>query len=277
MKYKFMHLPRLGVGISYKPQFAKDIRKYIKDIDFLEIIAEQLFESNNTQIKLFQELSKLFTIVPHAVSLSLGSVDGINHQASIKLKEIAKKLNSPWVSDHICFTESAGISIGHLSPLPFSMDSVSTLINNFRSLQDTFHVPIILENIAHLFFIPIQEMSEAEFITKIVNSTNCGLLLDVHNLYANCLNHGTDPIGFLNAFPINSIVQLHVSGGSWLQGYYLDTHAAPVPIEVWRLVELILQEVPVRGIVVERDDDINLELLVDDVKKAKILWSRYCK
>lgn len=173
-----------------------------------------------------------------------------------KLAPLIKRLNPPWWSEHICFTKAGGVDIGHLSPLPYTKEAIEVLCRNIASVRRWIDVPLILENIAYLVTLSGAEMTEAQFLTEVVERSNCGLLLDVTNLYTNAVNHGYDVGAFLEELPSDHVVQLHFVGGHWHDGVLIDSHSQSTPQFVWKLMDEVVARFPVKGIVLERDENL---------------------
>jgi uncharacterized protein (UPF0276 family) len=117
-------------------------------------------------------------------------------------------------------------------------------------------VPLILENITYMVTLPGAEMTEAQFLTEVVERSDCGLLLDITNLHINAVNHNYDVGDFFSQLPLERIVQLHFVGGHWHNGVLIDSHSHSTPKEVWQLMDKVVAKVPVKGIVLERDENL---------------------
>ena len=156
-----------------------------------------------------QILADHFPIVPHAVNLSLGSADGIDDEYLEKLADLVDRLDPPWWSEHIAFTRGGAVDIGHLSPLPSTRDSIDMICHNIRRVRQSIAAPLILENITYTVTFPFSEMDEVTFLREVLEAADCGLLLDVTNLFTNATNHGYDPLTFFERLPLERIVQLH--------------------------------------------------------------------
>ena len=120
--------------------------------------------------------------------------------------------------------------------------------------RDTSLQSLILENISYTVALPFGEMTEAGFLREVLDRSDCGLLLDVTNLYANSVNHGFDAREFLDELPLERVVQLHFVGGHWDDGVWIDSHSAATPDEVWNLLEDVLARAPVKAALLERDE-----------------------
>lgn len=250
-----MSLPTLGVGIGFRQPFCSELFLHQQQVDFLEIVAEHYLDvpAQKEQLEL---LAAHFPLIPHAINLSLGSAEGLDTDYLTLLAKLIKQLNPPWWSEHICFTKAGGVDIGHLSPLPYTREAVDVLCRNIEQVRRYIDTPLILENITYMVTIPGGEMTEAQFLGEVAERSDCGLLLDVTNLHINAVNHGYDIHTFLEQLPLERVVQLHFVGGHWHDGILIDSHSHSTPKEVWQLMDEVVARVPVKGIVLERDENL---------------------
>jgi uncharacterized protein (UPF0276 family) len=217
-----------------------------------------------------------FPLIPHGLNLSLGSAEGLDTKYVASVAKLIDRLDPPWWSEHIAFTRAGGVDIGHLAPLPFSRESLDVLSANIAHVRETIEVPLILENITYSVAMPGAEMDEAEFLAELLDRTGCGLLLDVMNLHANAVNHGYDPVRFLDRLPIDRVVQLHFAGGAMRDGLVVDSHSSPAPPAVWELLEAVLERAPVKGIILERDEELPpFDALATELDQARDLGRRH--
>ncbi|MEW6729841.1 MAG: DUF692 domain-containing protein [Acidobacteriota bacterium] len=249
-------LPVLGVGIGFREPFRGELFLQRPQVDFLEIIADHYMDAPPEKEQELELLARHFTLIPHALNLSLGSAEGVDTVYLEKLAKLVKKIRPPWWSDHICFTRAGGVEIGHLAPLPFTHEAVEVFSRNVAQVRRYIDTPLILENITYLLTLPGAEMNEAQFLAEVVAHTGCGLLLDITNLHINSVNHGYNIDEFLTCLPIDAVVQLHFVGGHWHDGQLIDSHSQPTPAEVWALMQQVLACMPVKGVVLERDDNL---------------------
>jgi uncharacterized protein (UPF0276 family) len=206
----------------------------------------------------------------HGIGLSLGSADGLDPERVDHFAQLVGLVHPPWVSEHIAFTRAAGIDIGHLTPLPFTMEAVDTVARNVDTLRAAAPgVPLLLENIAYTFIPSGQEMTEAEFVSEVLAACDCGLLLDLENVHANARNHGYNPVEYLEALPLDRAIEVHLAGGVEHDGIYADTHSRPVPEASWRLLEWLVPRARLRAVIIERDNDVPpFEELIAEVNRA---------
>ncbi len=260
------------VGLSFRPQLKSDIFLYQNEIDFLEITADHYIDATLTKLDELELLKKHFQLTPHGLNLSLGSAEGIDELYLEKFAELVEKIQPEWFSDHICWTKSGGIEIGHLSPVPFTYEALKVLVRNISMVKKRIKTPLILENITYMFRYPFAEMDEAEFLKILLNETDCGLLLDVTNLYINSINHQFDWRKSLDKLPLERVVQLHFVGGHQHKIYLIDSHSYQTPNEIWEVFREVCSRADVKGAILERDGNFpHFSEILEELKTARTL------
>jgi uncharacterized protein len=248
-------LPALGVGLGFREPFRADLFLNQPAVDFLEITADHYFDATPEKEAELELLAAHFTLIPHGLNLSLGSAEGLDQEYLRKFSALVRRLNPPWWSEHIAFTRACGVHIGHLAPLPFTQEAIEAVCRNVAEARQAIDAPLILENITYTVALP-GEMNEAEFLTELLERTGCGWLLDVTNLYTNAVNHRHDLDGICEQLPWDRVVQLHFAGGHEQNGQLVDSHSQPTPPAVWALLECVVEKAPVKGIILERDENL---------------------
>ncbi|MCG7563691.1 MULTISPECIES: DUF692 domain-containing protein [Pseudoalteromonas] len=267
-------LPFLGAGLGYRYQIHNDILANEDEIDFLEIITEKYIGTSPRSIDALTEMAEKFTIIPHGVSLSVGSARKVSKTFLSNVKDVVDILNAPYYSDHLATTECPGIDLGHLSPIQYNDVTLKYTVDNINMVQDTLGIPFVIENITKTLEIPGSTMSEEDFLHQLVDKTGCGMLLDVTNLYTNSVNFGFDAIERAKQLPLDAVVQAHLAGGVWHNGKLIDSHSESIPNQVWQLFEELIPLMPIKGALVERDDNYpDFDELLAEVKKGKKLLS----
>jgi uncharacterized protein len=264
------NIPQLGLGIGWRPEIALAIQRR-NDLGFVEITAENI-TADFIPRPVLQLVDRGLVVIPHGVSLSLGGAGPIDLSRVRHLAALARRLNAPFVSEHIAFVRAAGLEAGHLLPLQRTCAALEAIIDNVRRAQDILPVPLALENISALFQWPEAQFDDGEFVSQILEATNTLLLLDISNVYANARNLKLDPAAFFDAIPLHRLAYVHVGGGVEHDGVYHDSHAAPVPPQSLALLEELCVRCDPPGVMLERDDDfpasdeLNAEL--DAIKLA---------
>lgn len=267
----------LGVGLGYRPVHRAEVFAHRRSIDFLEIIADHYFGASPPKAAELEVLRNHFPLVPHGLALSMGSAEGVDAGYLREFRRVVEAVRPPWCSDHIAFTRAGGIDIGHLTPLPKTEASLRVIRDNLRRVQDVIEAPIILENITESIRYPEDEYTDAEFLARVCDRCDVGLLLDVTNLYINSINHRFDAMEVVRRLPRDRIVQLHFVGGRMEGGRWVDSHDSATQDEIWQLLAAVLAAVPVRGVILERDERIPpLAELVPELHRARALWQQGC-
>jgi uncharacterized protein (UPF0276 family) len=149
------------------------------------------------------------------------------------------------------------------------------MCRNIKRVQSRIDVPLILENITYMVAFP-GEMDEVEFISELLRRSGCRMLLDVENLYINAMNHGYDPLEYLYALPEDCVVQMHLAGGIEHEGFLIDSHSRATPREVWLLAAAAMARFPVKGAIIERDDNLPpFAELAAEIARARALGRSY--
>lgn len=250
-----MELPKLGVGIGFRPQLKSDIFLNRSDIDFLEITSDHYIDSPAKKLDELALLAENFPLIPHSLELSFGSAEGVDEEYLAKLASVIDAAKPAWFSDHICFTRSGGTKIGHLAPVPFTDESLGVFVRNIERVKKRIRVPLILENITYNVQYPSSTMPEPAFIRRLLEETDCGLLLDVANLYINSTNLGFSWREWLREIPLHRVVQLHFVGARRAKDRLIDAHADVTGDEVWNVFREVSVLCDIKGAILERDEN----------------------
>lgn len=249
-----------GVGIGWRPEIDRTVEGLVDrgHAEFVEVVAEDL-HPDALPPSLGRLRGRGVTVLPHAVSLSLGGAEELRTDRVDHLGAVAVALDAPLVSDHVCFVRAGGLESGHLLPVPRTRDALDVVVENVRGAQDRLPVPLALENIAALLAWPDAELTEGAFLAELCARTDVGLVLDVANLHACAVNLAQDPGRVLDDLPLERVAYLHAAGGTTgPDGLYHDTHAHPLgPAVLDLLADLLARCAAVGvhpGVLLERDD-----------------------
>ena len=269
-KCDWNRLPVLGVGLGYRSPFRHSLFPHQSAVDFLEVIADHYFDPSQHRRTELDLLESNFPLIPHGLALSLGSAEGLDPNYLRLYCELVNQLKPAWCSDHIVFTRAGGIDIGHLTPLPKTAASLMVLRDNIRRVKDRTDIPLILENITETIRFPEDEFSDAEFLGRVCDENDVGLLLDVTNLFINSVNHRFDPVKVLERLPKDRVIQLHFVGGHIEGDKWVDSHGHATQDEIWNLLGEVVSQFAVHGIILERDEHIPpIEELVLELNRAR--------
>jgi uncharacterized protein (UPF0276 family) len=248
-------LPVIGVGLGLRREIAEETFDHATEIDWLEFIPENYMGLGGMAKERLETALEAFPLVSHGVNLSIGSTDDLNEAYLSELKALLDRVDAPWWSDHLCFTTIGGAYMHDLLPLPFTREAVRHIAERIKRVQDFVGRPFLLENISFYMNMPGAEMTDAQFLSEIVEQADCGLLLDVNNVYVNSVNHGFDPLDYLREIPVERTVQMHVAGHKRIGEYVIDTHGAALIEPVYELLRWVLARTKVHGVLLERDQN----------------------
>lgn len=228
----------LGLGVGLRGVHFPYLLSERPAVDWLEIISENYMDSGGRPRYVLDQLAERYPIVMHGVSLSIGSSDPLNFDYLNRLKRLADSTRAGWVSDHLCWTGVAGRNTHDLLPIPLSEETLEYVIGRVRTVQDYLERPLVLENPSSYVTFAASTMTEWEFLTRLAHEADCGLLLDVNNVYVSSVNHDFDPVEYLQGVPAERVVQFHLAGHTNMGDYCIDTHDGAVIDPVWQLYKL---------------------------------------
>ena len=265
-------LPFLGYGIGLRTVHFGEILDRRPPIDFFEAVTENFLDTGGRPIQVLDRVAERTPVLLHGVSLNIGSVDPLDRTYLAKVKELARRVRAPWVTDHLCWTGVAGRNVHDLLPLPLTEETLAHVAARVRVVQEILERPLHLENASTYLEFTSSTMGEAEFLARLAREADCGLLLDVNNVYVSCFNHGWDAEAYIDAVPADRIVQVHLAGHTDKGTHLLDTHSDHVKRDVWDLyARLIARTGPITTLV-EWDEAIPaLDVVHAEALKAREL------
>ena len=228
-------LPNLGLGVGLRNKHFNYLLNNPVGVDWFEIISENFMDDFGFASHVLMHVRKRVPVVMHGVSLSVGSTDPINYTYLQKLKALAEVIEPEWISDHLCWTGVAYTNTHDLLPMPMTEESLDHVTERVLKIQDFLKRPLILENPSTYLQFKASTMPEWEFLSELAKKTDCGLLLDVNNVFVSAHNHGYDAVNYIDSLPHERIVQMHLAGPTDCGDLLVDTHDQPVPSKVWEL------------------------------------------
>ena len=263
--------PDLGLGIGLRTSHYGHILSQKPEIGFFEVLTENYLDTGGRPLFVLDKIAESYRLVMHGVSMSVGSTDPVDFAYLAKVKALAKRINALWVSDHVCWTGVLGRNTHDLLPLPYTEESLRHTVEHVRTIQDYLERPLVLENPStYLEFTP-NSMPEWEFVARMAEEADCGLLLDVNNVFVSAFNHSYDPVAYIDAIPGERVCQYHLAGHTHKGTHILDTHSDHVVDPVWELYGHTIRRVGLRATLLEWDANIPpFEVVRDEVLKAKV-------
>jgi uncharacterized protein (UPF0276 family) len=229
-------LPDLGVGVGLRTTHYAHILEHEPDVAWFEVVSENYMQTAGRPRFVLDRVAARYPIVMHGVSLSIGSTDPLDFEYLRELRTLRDAIGARWVTDHLCWTGVAGKNTHDLMPMPYTDEAVRHVARRVREVQDFLAAPIALENPSTYAEFARGSLTEWGFLAAVACEADCGILLDVNNLYVNSYNHGFEVDDYLNAVPWDRVVQLHVAGHTRHATHIVDTHIGPVEPSVWDLL-----------------------------------------
>jgi uncharacterized protein (UPF0276 family) len=245
-----------GFGLGLRPQHYAELLKSRPALDWLEIISENYLVAGGKPLYFLDQIRERYPMVMHGVSLSIGSIEPLDFDYLAQLKALARRVRPGWISDHLCWTGTAGLNLHDLLPLPYTAEALRHLTQRIRQVQDFLEQRLVIENVSSYVTYRSSQMSEWEFITALTAEADCDLLLDVNNVYVSSVNHGFNAREFLDAMPASRVRQIHLAGHSHQGDFLIDTHDTAVPQAVWELYRHTAARLGAVPTMIERDGNI---------------------
>lgn len=249
-------MPNLGIGLGLRIPHYGDILSTRPDVGWFEIISENFMVEGGKPLYYLDQFLERYPIIQHGVSMSIGSTDPPDFEYLKKLKRLVKRTKTPWFSDHLCWCRHSAHQMHNLLPLPYTDVTAKLVAEKARIVQDFIGIPFLLENVSSYVGFQSSRMPEWEFLSRVAEKANCGILLDVNNIYVSARNHRFDPLDYLRGIPPERVIQIHIAGHTDCGAYVLDTHDHPVRNAVWELFRQAHERVGDISMMLERDDRI---------------------
>jgi uncharacterized protein (UPF0276 family) len=263
-------IPDLGVGVGLRSPHVAHVVRARPAMDWFEIISENYFAEGGIQRANLDGVGASYPLVPHGVSLSIGGADPIDRGHLANLRALTARIRAPWCSDHLCWTGFGRVDVHDLLPLPFNRETLAHVAERARRVQGELAVPFALENASSYLEYEDSTMPEHEFLAELAERADCGILLDVNNVFVSAFNHGFDAEQYIDALPADRIVQIHLAGHTDKGLYLLDTHSDHVRPEVLDLYRRALRRCGSVSTLVEWDESIpSWDVLANEAAVAR--------
>jgi uncharacterized protein len=228
-------LPDLGIGVGLRTVHFGHVLSKNPPVDWFEVLSENFMDTEGRPLYVLDQVAERYPIVLHGVSMSIGSTDPLDLEYLRKLKALADRTRAHWVSDHLCWTGVMGRNTHDLLPMPYTEEALRHTIARVREVSERLERPLVLENPSSYVQFAASSLTEWEFLSRLAEAADCGLLLDVNNVYVSAFNHGFDPREYIAAIPADRVVQYHLAGHTNKGTHILDTHSDHALPEVWEL------------------------------------------
>jgi len=271
--------PYLGVGVGLRTAHYADILERGPrgdlGVDWFEVLSENYMVDGGRPLRILSQVRDLAPVAMHGVSLNIGSSDPLDADYLKALDRLSERARPSWISDHLCWTGVEGTNLHDLLPLPYTEETARHVADRVGRVQDRLGRRIALENVSSYLSYVSDEMSEWEFLLAIAEEADCGILLDVNNVFVSAHNHRFDAEAYIDSIPADRVFQIHLAGHSVSGPMLIDTHDHPVTDGVWTLFERAISRLGRVSTLIEWDDQIPpYETLLDEANKARSIIER---
>ncbi len=283
-------LSRLGpgpvparAGIGLRAEHYDAVLEDRPPVGWLEVHSENYFGAGGKPQDYLERIRAHYPLSLHGVGLSIGSTDPLDRRHLAKLKDLMRRFEPALVSEHLSWSSVGGRYLNDLLPLPYTEEALYHMIARVAQVQDALGRPILIENPSSYLQYVESAIPEWEFLAELAQRSDCGVLLDVNNIYVSARNHGFDASAYLRAIPRHLVREIHLAGftvNRFDGGEILvDTHDRPVWPAVWALYRQAVQRFGQIPTLIEWDTDLpELAVLVDEARRADaILEERHAR
>lgn len=246
----------LGHGVGLRNRHFGDVQAGTARVDWFEVISENFMVRGGRPLRILERARALAPIALHGVSLSIGSTDALPDSYLGELAALAARVEPAWISDHLCWGSVGGHYAHDLLPLPYTEEALAHVVARIDRVQSRLGRQILIENVSSYLTYAHSAIPEWEFLAEVARRSDCGVLLDVNNVYVSAMNHGFDPLAYIAGVPAARVGQIHLAGHSDHGTHLLDTHDAPVRAEVWDLYRATLRRLGRVSTLIEWDEHV---------------------
>ncbi|HKN08638.1 MAG TPA: DUF692 domain-containing protein [Pseudomonadota bacterium] len=262
-------LPCLA-GIGLRTPHIAQVRRDRPPIGWLEVHSENYFVDGGPALAALDAVRADYPLSLHGVGMSLGSAEALDTGHLRRLKRLVERIEPAAVSEHLCWGRVDGRHLNDLLPLPFSDEALAVCCDRVDAVQRALRRPLLVENVSAYLRFGGDTMTEWDFVAAVVRRTGCKLLFDVNNVYVNAVNHGFDPLLFVDAIPGDAVAEIHLAGFDASGRCLIDNHGARVAPPVWALYRATVERFGPKPTLLEWDTNLPaLEVLLDEANTAQ--------
>ena len=267
-----------GTGVGLRGPHVPDILAQQPAVPWFELLTDNHLAAGGALRFQAEAVAEQYPVTLHGVGMSLGSVDPLDLDYVRRVRDLARRLDASHVSEHIAFAAADDVHSHDLLPLPWTEEALVHLANRVRLVQEEFGERILLENISTYIEFHEAAFTEGQFVTALCSETDCGLLLDINNVYVNAVNHGRDPMDFLDEVPWSSVAEIHLAGHAVDRDegdpLLIDAHDRRVAQAVWDLYDETIARAGPLPTLIEWDNDLpDWPTLLDEARAVERILS----
>jgi uncharacterized protein (UPF0276 family) len=269
--------PDLGFGLGLRREHYQQVVEQGRSraAGWFEVISENFMMPGGNPRRVLERVRRDHPVVLHGVSLSIGSTDPLDARYLDDLAALARDVEPAWISDHLCWGTAHGYNAHDLLPLPYTEATLAHVAERLQAVQERLGRRILVENPSSYLAFQSSELGEAQFLAELSRRADCGILLDVNNVFVSAHNQGFDARAYLAAIPVERVGQIHLAGHSADGELLIDTHDAPVRDDVWALFADAVRRFGPRATMIEWDAHVPpFDDLLTELERARQVAAR---
>ncbi|TKT70811.1 DUF692 domain-containing protein [Afipia massiliensis] len=275
-------LTRLPIssGIAFKPQHFPAIMASDQPVGFFEIHAENYMGDGGAPHAQLHALRERYALSLHGVGLSIGSMGSLDRDHLARLKHLCEHYQPHSFSEHLAWSSHGDVYLNDLLPLPYTEETLERVVEHVDLVQSTLGRRMLLENPSAYLVFAESVIPETEFLDTVARRTDCGLLLDVNNVFVSARNHSTDPLAYLAQFPLHRVGEIHLGGHDEQADEHgdpllIDAHGTPIAEPVWRLYEYVIEKIGPLPTLIEWDNEVpEWHVLAAEAQRVNAILTR---
>ncbi|WP_304308048.1 DUF692 domain-containing protein [Pseudacidovorax intermedius] len=252
--------PLPGAGLGLKPQHFDEALAADADGLWFEIHPENYMVDGGPRLAWLERIGARHPLSLHGVAMSLGGTEPLDAAHLRRFRALVDRLRPVLVSEHLAWSRIGGRYLPDLLPVLRTDAALARLAERVDQAQQALGRRLAIENPSHYLRLDGHRWAEIDFLAELVTRTRCGLLLDLNNVQVSCRNLGQDAAAYVDAFPAEAVMELHIAGHApdpvHGEALLVDTHDRAVAPDVWTLLTRFLRRHGPRPVLLERDEDV---------------------
>jgi len=254
------HLPAC-TAVGFKPEHFRDILAAPQPVGFFEVHAENYMGAGGPPHAQLGALRERYALSVHGVGLSIGSMRPLDQDHLGRLKTLCDRYAPESFSEHLAWSSHNDVYLNDLLPLPYTQETLARVIEHVDEVQTALGRQMLLENPSTYIRFSESTIPEVDFLAEVSKQTECGLLLDINNVFVSAKNHDAQPLPYLDSFPLDRVREIHLGGhheetddaGAPL---LIDAHGSPISEAVWALYAHVIARTGAIATLIEWDNDV---------------------
>lgn len=279
-------LPELGVGITFSSAIEPILDHHPDLVDVVEIEPQTTWLDTgwaDHRYRILEDVASHIRDLPfqklvHSIGVPVGGTCSHDQNQMALLRDTIEELESPWASEHLSFNSTEAFQTGFFLPPRQTDDGVSVVVDSIRRLQSELGIPLAFETGVNYLAARSDEMADGAFVAAVAERADSGILLDLHNIYTNAVN-GRQPVDeFVSQLPLERVWEVHLAGGFWMDGYWLDAHSGPIPASLFSQAKDIVSRLPNLGAIIFEIypafvESVGVDEICRQLERLRELWS----